>query len=101
MVGKPGTGIGVTTCAQDPLADDPAEDILCSLDNVIRMRTKGGKNPFTNVTDELLSMTVCTDAPCEKRNDFETIEIFDADYYNFFWNWNTLPLAGARSCMMF
>jgi len=111
LVGKPGTKIGVTLCATE-LGDcidnlcggvgaactadaDCQEDILCSLDNVIRMRTKG-KQTFTDVTDELLTMTVCTEAPCTKKSDYEAVEIFDADFLNFFWNWNTKGKAHAQ-----
>jgi hypothetical protein len=72
LVGKPGTGIGVTTCA----VDDTDHDIYCSLDNVIRVRSKG-KSTFTNVTSALTEMVVCLDDEgCDKRNEYTTVTLF-------------------------
>lgn len=106
LVGKPGSKIGVTLCAtelgqcisnvcvggaNDGAAcvnnNDCSDELVCSTDNVIRVRTKG-KSSFTNVTDELLTMTLCTDSPCTKAN-LATVTIFDPGYEDFFWNWNT------------
>ncbi|MEJ2132919.1 MAG: hypothetical protein P8Y95_15160, partial [Gammaproteobacteria bacterium] len=62
MVGKPDTGIGVTTCGTadvENTPDDPTDDVIaCSTENVVELRDTGkGKVKFKDYTEELL--TVC------------------------------------------
>src|SRR5262245_33444264 len=57
LVGKPGTGIGVTSCATensiDLNGDGVVDDtVLCSTENVVRVRSKTAK--FEDVTRQLL-----------------------------------------------
>lgn len=92
LVGKPNTGINVTTCAVDPALDPDA--IVCSTENVVKVRMTGkGKMVFDEVTRELTTLCLDTDAngTCDKR-----VGIFDADYYNYFWQWNTTGKAHAQ-----
>ena len=41
-------------------------------------------------------MEVCVEAPCDKKASYEVVEVFDPDYENFFWNWNTKGKAHAQ-----
>src|SRR5262245_3341486 len=63
LVGKPKTGIGVTTCATDEVITDPVlgtteNIIVCSTENVVQVRTTGpGRQKFEDVSKQLL--TIC------------------------------------------
>ncbi|MFQ5961185.1 MAG: hypothetical protein ACE5MG_07295 [Candidatus Methylomirabilales bacterium] len=72
LVGKPHSGIDVTTCA----VDTGTGEIVCSTDHFVKVRYTGHGQPhFTNATKKLLYM--------------DGTPLFDADYEDFFWNWNT------------
>ena len=96
LVGKPNTGIDVTTCAIDPM--DPANDtddiIVCSTENVVKVRTTGkGKMVFEDVTRQLTTLCLDTDesGTCDTR-----VPLFSGDYYDYFWQWNTQGKAHAQ-----
>ena len=100
LVGRLGTRIGVTTCADentvDVNGDGVADDtVICSTENVIRTRTAGGK--FEDVTRQLLTLCLDTladgnlDGTCDERRS-----IFDTDLAGAFWQWNTLGKAHAQ-----
>jgi hypothetical protein len=102
LVGKPGTGIGVTGCAVDQgvdLIEGTADDIIiCSTENVVKVRETGkGKMQFDNVSKELLTLCVDTlvdgnlDGNCDDR-----VALFDPEYYDYFWQWNTQGKAHAQ-----
>ena len=105
LVGAPGTGIGVTTCAEeldltDFDGDGIAEEILCSTKNVIEFRQSGsgGKGlKFTDYTKELLTVCVDTftdgnfDGVCDVR-----LPLFDPQPTYYFWQWNTQGRAHAQ-----
>jgi hypothetical protein len=115
LVGKPGSAAAVTTCgeeigvcdttAQECTAglnvgsfcdsnDDCGNGILCSANHAIALRTsgKGSKPQYTDVTEALLTICVTNtgepDAECSNHNG-EQISIFDADFAEVFWVWNT------------
>lgn len=110
LVGKPGTGVNVTTCATDPLTDtdgdgNPAGDaddiIVCSTESWVKVREKttpGSLKPvFENVSRELLTLCVDTDdvLGCDTR-----LALFDPSLYEYFWNWNTQGKAHAQLFFM-
>ena len=100
LVGAKGTGVGITTCADE--ADDydpsgngiPGEDfILCSTENVVRMRTKGKVAKFEDVTRQLLTLCLDTDGDgaCDAR-----YPLFADELEDYFWQWNTKGKAHAQ-----
>ena len=87
-LGKPGGSATIQTCA----FDDGTE--VCSTENVVLVREKG-KSWFTNVTQELTSLCLNTDADpaCETR-----IALFAGDLEGWHWEYdnNGLKLAQVR-----
>ena len=100
LVGKPGTGIGVTSCALEPDdGDDVTEEyILCSTENVVEMRNTGGnKLRFKDYTKQLL--TLCLDTEVDGNLDGECddrVALFDSSLEYYFWQWNTKGRAHAQ-----
>jgi hypothetical protein len=112
LVGKPKTGVNVTTCATGPGPDavlNTADDVIvCSTESWVDVRGSGqGSKPhFENVSKELL--TICTelalidndpltvgDGVCDIR-----LALFDPRLYDYFWNWNTTGKAHAQLFFM-
>ncbi|MCC4263927.1 hypothetical protein LL240_05590 [Oceanimonas baumannii] len=102
-VGKPGTGIGVTSCATEPDETDVDGDgitdqVLCSTENVVMARDTGrGKMRFEDVSAELL--TVCLDTMDDEILDGECdvrYALFDPALVDYFWQWNTSGKAHAQ-----
>jgi len=97
LVGRPGTKIGVTSCAVDPLdPENPSGDdpIVCSTENVIKVRATGkGSMQFEDVSKQLLTLCLDTDAngTCDTR-----YALFDPALYAYFWQWNTEGKAHAQ-----
>jgi len=95
LVGKPGTGVDVTTCATDDAATaDPTDDtVVCSTENWMEMRQKGQAPKFVNRSKELLTICVDTtgDMICDTR-----LALFAPQLKDFFWNWNTEGKAHAQ-----
>jgi hypothetical protein len=99
LVGKPGTGVDVTTCATGAGADgvlNTADDVIvCSTENWLSVRGSGnGSKPhFENVSKELLTVCVDTsgDGVCDTR-----YALFASQFYDYFWNWNTQGKAHAQ-----
>ncbi len=97
LVGKPNTKIGVTTCAVDDngTPDDTSDDfIVCSTENVIKVRTTGKNSmQFSDVSKQLLTICVDTDGngTCDAR-----YALFDPAFYDYFWQWNTDGKAHAQ-----
>lgn len=96
LVGKPKTGIDVTTCAIDPVVpEDPNDDIIvCSTESVVKVRMTGkGKMVFDDVTRQLTTLCLDTDSngSCDTR-----VPLFSGDYYDYFWQWNTEGKAHAQ-----
>lgn len=111
LVGKLGTAIGVTTCATEDATDIDGDGIadgvdvdgdgvvddtvLCSAENVVKVRTKGPK--FDDVTRELLTLCLDTlndgnlDGTCDER-----FALFDDALVDAFWQWNTQGKAHAQ-----
>jgi len=89
LVGKPKSGIDVSTCAVDPqgLITGTPGTVLCSTDHFVKLRLTGkGEPSFTNATSRLFFIAnplldgVCANSTCP---------LFDANLQDFFWNWNT------------
>ena len=95
LVGAPGTGVDVRTCATDDMGTaDPTDDqILCSTENWFEMRQKGTAPKFTNQSKALLTICLNTDSVpgCDER-----LPLFDPSLEGFFWNWNTFGKAHAQ-----
>lgn len=97
LVGKPNTKIGVTTCAVDDMGttEDTSDDtIVCSTENVIKVRTTGKNSmQFEDVSKELLTICLDTDesGTCDTR-----YALFDQALYDYFWQWNTGGKAHAQ-----
>ncbi len=96
LVGKPDTKIGVTSCTVDDMgtADQTDDTIICSTENVIKVRTTGKNSmQFDDVSKELLTLCLDTDnnTTCDTR-----VALFDPNYYNYFWQWNTEGKAHAQ-----
>jgi hypothetical protein len=96
LVGKPGTGIDVTTCATNDggTPNDPTDDIVvCSAENLVDMRQKGTAPKFVNHSKELLTICVDTtgDGVCDTR-----LALFAPQFKDYFWNWNTDGKAHAQ-----
>ncbi len=100
LVGKPGTGVNVTTCATqnviDPLTGAIiSSTIVCSTESWLSVRASGktGSPKFTNVSRELLSVCLDTtgDGKCDTR-----IALFSGGLQDFFWNWDTTGKAHAQ-----
>ena len=96
--GKPGGSATITTCATGPGDDGTLgtadDEIVCSTENVVLLRTKG-KQPFTNVTKELTS--VCWDQNGDGTCDVR-VPLFDSALKDYFWDYdnNGLRLAQLR-----
>ncbi len=115
LVGQPNSSVAVTLCGEEIGVCDTTtgecsaglnvgeactsdadcdNGILCSANHAIAIRTsgKGSKPTFTDVTEELLTICVTNtgdpDAECSNANG-DQISIFDADFVEFFWVWNT------------
>src|SRR5262245_45805238 len=73
LVGRPGTGVKVTTCATNPgpdLIPNTADDFIqCSTESWVEVRSKGpGSTPkYENVSKQLL--TVCVDTTADNICD--------------------------------
>lgn len=102
LVGKPNTGIGVTSCAEEPdltdvNGDETTDQILCSTENVVRVR-EGKKAPkYEDFTAELL--TICLDTYDDLNFDGECdvrYPLFDTSLEDYFWQWNTQGRAHAQ-----
>lgn len=96
LVGKPATGVDVTTCGTNDAGtpDDTSDDFIqCSTESWITMRAKGTAPKYTDVSKELLTVCLDTDADtvCDTR-----VALFDAALYDYFWNWNTTGKAHAQ-----
>jgi len=97
LVGKPGSGVTVTSCVEvvmNPGTVDETIEVLCSVsDNIwVGTRTVGrGKeqNKWDNVSAELLTVCIDTDDTdgvdsCDKR-----VGLFDSYGEDYWWNWGT------------
>jgi len=100
LVGKPGTGVNVTTCATQNVIDPItgaiiSSTIVCSTESWLSVRASGkaGSPKFTNVSRELLSVCLDTngDLKCDTR-----IALFSGGLQDFFWNWDTTGKAHAQ-----
>lgn len=98
LVGKPNTGVDVTTCATTDAGtpNDTSDDyIVCSTESWVSVRQsgKGNKPHFENVSKQLLSICLNTDtvAGCDVR-----YALFASELYDYFWNWNTTGKAHAQ-----
>ncbi|MGH7797034.1 MAG: hypothetical protein ACREQ2_19395 [Candidatus Binatia bacterium] len=98
LVGKPKTGIGVTSCATqtvtDPLTGVTEDIIVCSTETVVKVRMTGKNNQkFEDVSKELLTVCLDTDADgtCNIR-----YPLFAAQLFDYFWQWNTSGKAHAQ-----
>jgi hypothetical protein len=102
LVGKPNTAIGVTTCAEEPDLVDVdgnviTDQILCSTENVIKVRESRKAPKFGDVSAELL--TICLDDYSDGNFDGECdvrYPLFDNTLENYFWQWNTNGRAHAQ-----
>lgn len=101
LVGKPKTGIGVTTCATETVVTDPVagttEDIIvCSTENVVKVRMTGqDRERFEDVSKQLLTICLDTDLVPDGKCDIR-YPLFASPLENEFWQWNTSGKAHAQ-----
>ncbi len=98
LVGKPKTGIGVTTCAIETVdVDGITQDIMvCSTENVVKVRMTGkGSMSFDDVSKELLTICLDTSVPLDGKCDIR-YPLFTAPLSDYFWQWNTDGKAHAQ-----
>ena len=94
-LGTPGGSAVQTTCASSIL-DVTVGQIFCSDQSAMYMRTTG-KSSFTNVSSDLLFMTVTVDsttapglASCLGVSGTQsvTVSLFNSCFQNYFWNYD-------------
>ncbi len=96
-LGQPGHSATMTTCAisagDDLVLHTGDDEIVCSTQNVMLVRSKGG-SLFDNVTTKLTTLT----GDIDSDGSLETVNIFDSQLYGYFWNYdnNGLRLAQLR-----
>ena len=78
-LGKPGGNSKLTSCATDPTTGEE----VCSLNSLVSVRTKG-KSSFSNVSKELLTVSVDLDGD----GRVESIPLFDDRLEDFFWSYD-------------
>ncbi|MFW7380095.1 MAG: hypothetical protein ACOH5I_14875 [Oligoflexus sp.] len=78
-LGKPGGSSRINTCATDPATGEE----VCSVESVISTRTKG-KSSFSNVSNELLSISIDLDGD----GSLERIPLFDERLEGFLWDYD-------------
>lgn len=78
-VGKPGGSSTLTTCATDPTTGDQ----ICSLNQVITMRTQG-KQSFTDVTKQLTQLCYVN----QTTGQTTCVNIFDPTFQNYLWSYD-------------
>jgi hypothetical protein len=102
-LGKPGGWARMTTCATFTVDPDPTvtgdeyEEVLCSLDNYVAVRSTG-KPRTDNVTDELLFLEVNIDpaatdplSTClagKYGTGVQEVPLFDSCFEGFFWDYD-------------
>ncbi len=93
LVGKPNTGVNVTTCATDPTTGL----IVCSAESWVSVRTSGKNSApkFTNVSKELLTLCVNLDPTIDTTCDVRWA-LFSSGFKDWFWNWDTTGKAHAQ-----
>jgi hypothetical protein len=93
LVGKPNTGVNVTTCATDPTTGT----IVCSSQSWVDVRASGKNSApkFTNVSKQLLSVCVDTSVPADGVCDAR-YALFSSQLQDYFWNWDTTGKAHAQ-----
>jgi hypothetical protein len=91
-LGQPGGSAVITTCATDDTGT-----VVCSTDNTLDVFTRhAGKQTFTNVTQQLTTLTGCFDQ--SGTVVCETVPLFSGGLQDFFWQYdnNGLRLAQLR-----
>lgn len=99
-LGKPGGKSAMTTCAMTAGADGVLgtadDEVICSMSTLSMERTKG-KQTFTNVSADLLFITITVDpttnttlASClgVTSTSQVTLSLFNSCLQNYFWNYN-------------
>jgi hypothetical protein len=89
LVGAPHTGVTATTCATDPVT----LLVVCSTESWVSVRASKSAPKFTNVSKQLLSICLDTnaDGKCDTR-----YALFAPELTDFFWNWDTTGKAHAQ-----
>jgi len=94
--GKPGGSATITTCAtgagDDGVLGTADDEIVCSTENVVLLRTKG-QQPFVNVTKELT--TIAWDTDGDGIWDVR-VPLFDNSLVDYFWNYSNTGLRLAQ-----
>lgn len=87
----------ITTCAIDEGLDgqpNTADDTFqCSLGETVHVERNRGKSTFDNVTKELL--TLCLDTDADKVCDTRT-QLFSSEFYQYFWDYDNHGLRLAQ-----
>jgi len=90
----PGGHADITTCAVDTMGtEDPADDVVvCDPDPLTLSRIKGTKPVFQNVSRDLLFI----DADIDDDGVLEQVALFDAAFYDYFWDYDNFGLRLAQ-----
>ncbi len=94
-LGQPGGSAVITTCAFDTIT----QTTVCSTDNTLNVFNRHpGKQTFTNVTQQLTTLTGCFTDPTTLLVVCETVPLFSGGLVDFFWQYdnNGLRLAQLR-----
>jgi hypothetical protein len=86
MVGKPGAGVDISTCAYDSTGV-----LYCSEDTLSMQRVIGRSN-FTDVSKQLLYIT----ADLDGDGDLESVNIFNEALQDYFWSVDSFGRAHAQ-----
>ncbi len=86
LVGRPGTGIDMTTCAYDALGE-----VYCS-ESSVSMTRSSGPSKFTNVSRELLYVY----ADIDSDGDIDRVPLFSDQLQDYYWDVDTQGRAHAQ-----
>ena len=90
LLGKPDEATAAVLCA-DLVLDATQDDFYCNT-GTVKIRSKG-RDPYVNVTDELLFLT---DIDCEDFLGVRDVPLFDPCLEDEFWDWSATEKAKSR-----
>ncbi len=86
LVGKPGSGLNMATCASDALGE-----VYCSQDT-LRMSRQAGSSKFVNVSQQLLYIY----ADIDVDGDIDRVPLFDSRLADYYWQTDSVGRVHAQ-----